>query len=189
MIVYYTMVTDGLAENWSRHTMARDRLFEAMKRLRSLLTEEEWDTLAFNSIACHLFSHATSAYTLLWLYDNRTVDSVLNLRTGHHILQSLFTSHSCQCTHLPQDKETRLRISLPRLRHVIQAYCQREKGIVDNCAAVGCLMQQPFGETIFPAIYWGNLLPIALNPWSPHMPERIAVERERGRRQQANAKP
>ena len=188
MIVYYVMVTDGLVENWSSNARVWSR-FETMKRLRSLLTEEEWDTLVFNSIAHHLFVHPISAYALLWLYDNRTVDSVLNLRAGHHILQSLFDSYSCLCIQLPQDKETRLRISLPRLKHVIRAYCQREKGIVVNCAAVGCLMQQPFGETIFPVIDWGNLQPFALNPWSPHMPERIAVERERGRRQQANAKP
>lgn len=186
MTVYYIMVTEGLARNWFRSRIC-DR-FGIAKRLRPLLTEEEWDTFIYNCISQHLFVYAVSAYALLWLYDNRTVDSVLDLHTGHHILQSMFNSYSCQCIQLPQDKETRLRISLPRLRHVVQVYCQREQGVVVNCAAMGCLMQRPFAETIFPVVDWENLVQFEPNPWKTHVPERTALEKERCRRQQVNAK-
>ncbi len=180
MMVCYIMVTDGIAESWNRG-MIWNR-FSGAQKLWPFLTAEEWDTFIFNAISQNLVVYTNSAHAMLWLNDDRAVESVLNLHTGHHILQSLFSGYMCQCNHLPDDEETRTNVSLPRLRRVVQLYQQRERGVTVNNTVLGCLMQPPFGDTIFPAIDWANMEQFEPDAVQWHCLERLELENERQKR-------
>lgn len=186
MMVHYVMVTDGLAESWEPMVFGR---FSITQRLRSLLTNEEWDALIYNVVFLHHFTGYEAAGALFWLNDDRTVDSVLNLRIGRVISEVMFSHHTnCWCSRMPSDEETRVRVSLPRLRRVINSQLKHGFRVTENSAALGCLMQPPFGNIVFAVIDWKKLECFEPVPYLHHLDQRIKLEDERRQRQQAMSK-